>query len=56
MPADWTRPAVCWMAWPCRNESFYDIDAARVGHALVAREINRCEPVRLILKPEEVAE
>ena len=56
MPAEWERHACCWMAWPCRGESYYDIEAARDEHTLVARAIARHEPVRLLAKPEEAAE
>lgn len=41
MPAEWERHACCWMAWPCRRESYYDIEAARDEHTLVARAIAR---------------
>ena len=48
MPPGWARRACCWMAWPCREDGFYDIEAARNAHVLVAREIARREPVRMI--------
>jgi len=56
MPPEWTRHACCWMAWPCREDGFYDIEAARDVSALVAREIARREPVRMIANPKDVDE
>jgi agmatine deiminase len=44
------------MAWPCREDGFYDIEAARDVHVLVAREIARREPVRMIANPKDVDE
>ena len=54
MPPEWARHACCWMAWPCREDGFYDIEAARDVHVLVAREIARREPVRMIANPKDV--
>jgi len=56
MPPEWARHACCWMAWPCREDGFYDIEAARDVSALVAREIARREPVRMIANPKDVDE
>lgn len=56
MPAEWAPHACCWMAWPCRVDGFYDFEGARAEQALVAREIARHEPVRVIARPEDVPE
>jgi agmatine deiminase len=54
MPPDWAPHACCWIAWPCRENSFYDVEAARDEFALVARTISRFEPVRMIANPRHV--
>ncbi len=54
MPPDWAPHACCWIAWPCLENSFYDIQAARDEFALVARNIARFEPVRMIANPRHV--
>ena len=51
MPPEWAPHSCCWMAWPCRENSFYDPEAARDDFALVARSIARYEPVRMIANP-----
>ena len=56
MPAEWAPHSCCWMAWPCRINGFFDLEGARAEQALVAREIARYEPVRLIANPEDVLE
>ena len=52
MPAEWARHAACWMAWPCREENWADIEAARATYVAVARRIADFEPVRMIARPE----
>ncbi len=49
---EWAPHACCWMAWPCRENSFYDFEAGRDDFAQVARTIARFEPVRMIANPE----
>jgi len=56
MPAEWAPHACCWMAWPCRENGFHDLEAARAEHALVACEIARHEPVRMIANPGDLRE
>ncbi len=57
MPAEWTRHAGCWMAWPCRAELWGDgLFAARAAYADVARAIARFEPVTMLVQPEHEAE
>ena len=52
MPAEWARHAACWMAWPCREENWADIAAARATYVAVARRIADFEPVCMIARPE----
>lgn len=58
MPGEWAPHARCWMAWPCRPETWppEGIDPARDTYAEVARAIARFEPVTMICDPEDVAE
>ncbi len=57
MPAEWDPHDRCWMAWPCREESWGErLDAAREATAEVARAIAAFEPVTMIANPENVAE
>ena len=54
MPPEWAPHSCCWMAWPCRENSFYDFEAGRGDFATVARSIARHEPVRMIANPRDV--
>lgn len=57
MPAEWSRHARCWMAWPVREETFPNgLPAARAAYAEVARAIAQFEPVTMICPESEVAE
>ncbi|MGO1117162.1 agmatine deiminase family protein [Rhodovibrionaceae bacterium A322] len=57
MPAEWAPHRRCWMAWPCREETWgEDLDEARDAYAEVASAIARFEPVTMIANPENVAE
>ncbi len=57
MPAEWWRHDRCWMAWPCRPETFAcGIDEARAAYAEVAQAIARFEPVTMVCNPEDAAE
>jgi len=53
MPPEWAPHSCCWMAWPCRENSFYDFEAGRDDFAEVARSIARYEPVRMIANPRD---
>ena len=56
MPPDWAPHARCWMAWPCRAESWGGgLDAARQAFAEVAQAIAVSEPVTMIARPDLVA-
>lgn len=54
MPAEWTPHERCFMAWPCSEPSFPDLDAARNAFAEVARTIARFEPLTMIANPDHV--
>jgi agmatine deiminase len=56
MPPEWAAHSCCWIAWPCRENGFYDVESARDECALVARELSRHEPVRLIATPRDLDE
>ncbi|MBP2294755.1 agmatine deiminase family protein [Azospirillum rugosum] len=59
MPGEWERHARCWMAWPCRPETWPDekaFDAATATYTDVARAISRFEPVTMVCDPADVAE
>ncbi len=56
MPAEWGPHERCWMAWPCRAESWGgELEAAREAFAAVAKAIAAFEPVTMIANPPEVA-
>jgi agmatine deiminase len=54
MPAEWTPHERCWMAWPCRQRMWPDIDATRRDYAKVANTIARFEPVSMVLNARDV--
>ncbi len=58
MPGEWERHARCWMAWPCRPETWPAgaFDAATAAYTEVARAISRFEPVTMVCDPADVAE
>ena len=58
MPGEWEQHTRCWMAWPCRPETWPDgaFDAATEAYAEVARSISRFEPVTMVCDPADVAE
>ncbi|PWC52333.1 agmatine deiminase family protein [Azospirillum sp. TSO22-1] len=65
MPGEWEPHARCWMAWPCRPETWPvpeedeevdRLEAARAVYAEVARAITRFEPVTMVCDPDDVAE
>lgn len=54
MPAEWHRHGACWMAWPCRIETWRErLLPARVAFAEVARVLARFEPVFLVARPQD---
>jgi agmatine deiminase len=57
MPAEWAPHRRCWMAWPCREETFPGTLAeARAATAAVARAIAAFEPVAMAARPRDAAE
>ncbi len=55
MPAEWEPHARCWMAWPCRPESWRGgLERARDGVAAVVRAVARFEPVTVAVRPEDL--
>ena len=54
MPAEWEPHAACWMGWPCRTDTFGDCQQARKTYAQIARHISEFEPVKMIVRPEDV--
>jgi agmatine deiminase len=58
MPAEWEPHAACWMAWPCRAETFSanGLTAARQAYARVANSISAFEPVTMLCASAEQAE
>lgn len=57
MPAEWAPHRRCWMAFPCREDSFPGVlREAREATAAVARAIAAFEPVVLVARPEDAHE
>lgn len=57
MPPEWAPHQRCWMAWPCRAETWGEgMAAARRACAEIAQAIARFEPVTVIARPELAAE
>ncbi|WP_188259224.1 agmatine deiminase family protein [Azospirillum tabaci] len=58
MPGEWERHTRCWMAWPCRPETWPEgvFDAAAAAYTDVARAISRFEPVTMVCDPTDVAD
>lgn len=55
MPAEWAFHDRCWMAWPCREIVWTDIEATRRAYAAVAHAIRRFEPVCMLVPPAQEA-
>jgi agmatine deiminase len=57
MPPEWAPHERCWMAWPCRAETWGErMAAARRTCAEIAQAIAQFEPVTVIARPELTAE
>jgi agmatine deiminase len=55
MPAEWEPHERCWMAWPCRVETWGDnLDATQRAYAEVANAIGEFEPVTMLALPRDV--
>lgn len=53
MPAEWTPHARTWMMWPCRDKVWPDIVATRKNYAAVAHAIRDCEPLTMLVRPQD---
>jgi len=60
MPPEWAPHERCFMAWPCRPETWAqsdgDIEAGREAYAEVAKAIAQFEPVTMLCRQEDVAD
>lgn len=58
MPGEWARHTRCWMAWPCRPETWPEgaFDAAAAAYTDVARAVSRFEAVTMVCDPADVAD
>lgn len=59
MPGEWAPHERCWMAWPCRPDTWPDsdaFDAAKAAYVDVARAIARFEPLTMVCDPADAAE
>ena len=55
MPAEWEAHERCWMAWPCRVETWGDnLDATRRTYAAVANAVGGFEPVTMLALRRDV--
>lgn len=56
MPAEWQRHEACWMAWPCHQNTWQKIGLPRAyqAHARVANAIANFEPVKMLVRPEDM--
>jgi len=56
MPGEWAPHERCWMAWPCRPETWPEdggLERARSAYAAVARAISSFEPVTMVARPAD---
>jgi len=52
MPAEWEAHDACYMAWPCRPETWLGYhEQVKASYAEVARAIARFEPVVMLTAP-----
>lgn len=56
MPPEWAPHRSCWMAWPCEEETFTNLPAARGAYAAVARAIASFETLMMVANPGDVEE
>jgi len=57
LPAEWEHHSRCWMAWPCREDSWGGgIAAACAATAEVARAIADFEPVTVVCNPDDAVD
>jgi len=48
MPGEWTEHSCCWMAWPCREGMWANLEGTQQTYADVANAIARFEPVKML--------
>jgi agmatine deiminase len=54
MPAEWEEHERCWMAWPCRSETWGDkLELTRRCFAKIANTISEFEPVTMLARPAD---
>lgn len=53
MPAEWEPHARTWMMWPCRTDVWPDMEATRRNYAAVAHAIRDCEPLTMLVRPQD---
>jgi len=56
MPGEWAPHERCWMAWPCRSETWPKdggLERAREAYVAVARAVSSFEPVTMVARPDE---
>ncbi|HTJ63863.1 MAG TPA: agmatine deiminase family protein [Alphaproteobacteria bacterium] len=58
LPAEWTKHARTWLAWPQRPATWQGegIEAARRVHVELAKALAEFEPVTIVCNPSEMAE
>ncbi|MGQ0797038.1 MAG: agmatine deiminase family protein [Methanobacteriota archaeon] len=57
MPAEWERHDACYMAWPCKPETWFGYEKeAKASYAEVAKAIDRFEHVIMLVPPRQVHE
>ncbi|QYX56559.1 agmatine deiminase family protein [Roseovarius sp. SCSIO 43702] len=55
MPAEWAPHARTWMMWPSRPEVWDDMAATCRAYTAVAHAIRDCEPLTMLVRPEDAA-
>jgi len=56
MPGEWAPHERCWMAWPCRPETWPEdggLERARSAYTAVARAISSFEPITMVARPAD---
>ena len=54
MPAEWSPHQRCWMAWPCREGLWDNLEETCKTYAAVAHAIRDFEPLRMLAPPHLV--
>lgn len=56
LPGEFEKHSATWMAWPCRESIWPDMDATRRAYANVVNAISEGERVNLLVLPEHLAQ